>query len=220
MLKDGRTDSPCILQDFVPSGSLRGRCPAYTIATIIKYQSRARVPMTISCLWATGSLFFSLFLSFSLLFSPFLSFPLLSSPFLGPWPGPGPGLGTGLGPGPDPIPHPHPLPSLPPLAPAPLTPLPRSPPDHAYTWPPTAPPPQRFPACPAPLNQRSGRHWAQNKGILRFAICEMPVAPKKDWQNDPQFNGAHRKISIQKWESKTECKAKRPRPKSKQRGNP
>ena len=23
----GRTDSPCILQDFVPSGSLRGRCP-------------------------------------------------------------------------------------------------------------------------------------------------------------------------------------------------
>ena len=51
---DGRTDYPCILQDFVPSGSLRGRCPAYTIATIIKYQSRARVPMTISCLWATG----------------------------------------------------------------------------------------------------------------------------------------------------------------------
>ena len=24
---DGCTDSPCILQDFVPSGSLRGRCP-------------------------------------------------------------------------------------------------------------------------------------------------------------------------------------------------
>ena len=28
---DGRTDSPCILQDFVPSSSLRGRCPAYII---------------------------------------------------------------------------------------------------------------------------------------------------------------------------------------------
>ena len=24
---DGRTDSPCILQDFIPSVSLRGRCP-------------------------------------------------------------------------------------------------------------------------------------------------------------------------------------------------
>ena len=24
---DGCTDSPCILQDFVPSGVLRGRCP-------------------------------------------------------------------------------------------------------------------------------------------------------------------------------------------------
>ena len=23
---DGRTESPCILQDFVPSGTLRGRC--------------------------------------------------------------------------------------------------------------------------------------------------------------------------------------------------
>ena len=55
---DGRTDSPCILQDFVPSGTLWGRCPAYTIDTIQKYQSRARVPMTISCLWATGFNFF------------------------------------------------------------------------------------------------------------------------------------------------------------------
>ena len=61
---DGRTDSPCILQDFVPSGSLRGRCPAYTIATIIKYQSRARVPMTISCLWATGCFLLCLLLTF------------------------------------------------------------------------------------------------------------------------------------------------------------
>ena len=24
---DGRTDSPCILHDFVPSGTLRGGCP-------------------------------------------------------------------------------------------------------------------------------------------------------------------------------------------------
>ena len=31
------------------------RCPAHITATIIKYQSRARVPMTISCLWVTGS---------------------------------------------------------------------------------------------------------------------------------------------------------------------
>ena len=51
---DGQTDSPGILQDFVPSGSLRGRCPAYLTATITKYQSRSRVPMTISCLRATG----------------------------------------------------------------------------------------------------------------------------------------------------------------------
>ena len=43
-----------ILQDFVSSGSLRSRCPAPITATITKYQSRARVPMTISCLWATG----------------------------------------------------------------------------------------------------------------------------------------------------------------------
>ena len=50
----GHTDSPCILQDFVSSGSLWSRCPAYMIATITKYQSRARVPMTNSCLWATG----------------------------------------------------------------------------------------------------------------------------------------------------------------------
>ena len=62
---DGRTDgwmdiqiSP-VLQDFVSSGSLRSRCPTHITATITKYQSRARVPMTISCLWATGySLFF------------------------------------------------------------------------------------------------------------------------------------------------------------------
>ena len=53
---DEQTDSPCILQDFVPSGSLRGRCPAYITSTIKRYQSRARVPMTISCLWATGSI--------------------------------------------------------------------------------------------------------------------------------------------------------------------
>ena len=37
---------PCILKDC--------RCPAYITATITKYQSRARLPMTISCLWATG----------------------------------------------------------------------------------------------------------------------------------------------------------------------
>ena len=54
--RDRRTDSPCILQDFVPSSSLQGRCPAYIIAIITKYQSRAGVPMTISCLWGTGSL--------------------------------------------------------------------------------------------------------------------------------------------------------------------
>ena len=34
---DGQTDSPCILQDFVPSGSLQGCCPAYLTATIMKY---------------------------------------------------------------------------------------------------------------------------------------------------------------------------------------
>ena len=51
---DGWTDSPCVLQDFVSSGSLRSRCPAPITATITKYQSSARVPMTISCLWATG----------------------------------------------------------------------------------------------------------------------------------------------------------------------
>ena len=53
----GCTDSPCkacILQDFAPSGSLWSRCPAYMIAAITKYQSRGRVPMTNSCLWATG----------------------------------------------------------------------------------------------------------------------------------------------------------------------
>ena len=33
----GRTDSPCILQDFVSSGSLRSRCPAHITATITKY---------------------------------------------------------------------------------------------------------------------------------------------------------------------------------------
>ena len=59
---DGRTDSPCILQDFVPSGSLWGRYPAYLTANIKKCQSRARVPMTISCLWATGCYVLSRFL--------------------------------------------------------------------------------------------------------------------------------------------------------------
>ena len=58
---DGRTDSPCILQDFVPSGSLRGRCPAYLTANIKKCQSRARVPISISCLWATGLSFHIIF---------------------------------------------------------------------------------------------------------------------------------------------------------------
>ena len=48
------TDSPCIQKDFVLSGSLWGRCSTYITATIMKYQSKARVPMTISCLWATG----------------------------------------------------------------------------------------------------------------------------------------------------------------------
>ena len=51
---DGRTDSPCILQDFVSSGTLQSRCPAPITATITKYQIRARVTMTISCLWAIG----------------------------------------------------------------------------------------------------------------------------------------------------------------------
>ena len=57
--RTGRTDSPCILQDFVPSGTLWGRCPAYLTATIMKCCSRARVPMTISCLWATGFFYWS-----------------------------------------------------------------------------------------------------------------------------------------------------------------
>ena len=55
----GQTDSPCILQDFIPSGSLCGHCPAYITlitATIMKYQSRARVLMTMFCFWATGLL--------------------------------------------------------------------------------------------------------------------------------------------------------------------
>ena len=60
---DGRTDrytdSPCILQDYIPSSSLGGCCPAHIKATITKCQSRARVPMTISCLWATSLLFVS-----------------------------------------------------------------------------------------------------------------------------------------------------------------
>ena len=33
---DGRTYSPCILQEFVPSDTPWGRCPAYMIATIQK----------------------------------------------------------------------------------------------------------------------------------------------------------------------------------------
>ena len=67
----GYKDSPCILQDSVSSGALLGGYPAYLTATIITYCSRARVPMTISCLWATGYPFTP-----SLL--PFLSFPLFS----------------------------------------------------------------------------------------------------------------------------------------------
>ena len=53
-MDDGQIDSPCILDNSVPSGSLWGHCPAYLTAAIRKYQSRARVPMTISCLWVTG----------------------------------------------------------------------------------------------------------------------------------------------------------------------
>ena len=34
--RTGCTEFPCILQHFVPSASLRGRCPAYIIATIKK----------------------------------------------------------------------------------------------------------------------------------------------------------------------------------------
>ena len=45
---------PCILQDFVPFGTLGGSCPAYITATIEIYQSRASIPMTMSCLWVTG----------------------------------------------------------------------------------------------------------------------------------------------------------------------
>ena len=52
----GLTDLPCILLDCVPFGSLSGHCPAYITTTIMKYQSRARVPMPVSCLWGTGSL--------------------------------------------------------------------------------------------------------------------------------------------------------------------
>ena len=42
MLKDGRTDSPCILQDFVPSGSLRGRCPKREIYVELEFPSYPR----------------------------------------------------------------------------------------------------------------------------------------------------------------------------------
>ena len=46
-----------VLTPFLEPPYLRSRCPAPITATITKYQSRARVPMTISCLWATGFLF-------------------------------------------------------------------------------------------------------------------------------------------------------------------
>ena len=36
----------------------QGRCPPHEIVTITKYQNRARLPMTISCLWATGFYYF------------------------------------------------------------------------------------------------------------------------------------------------------------------
>ena len=65
----GRTDVwmdiqiPPVLQDFIFSGSFRSRCPSSITATITKYQSRARVPMTISCLWPTGFLCHCYFLT-------------------------------------------------------------------------------------------------------------------------------------------------------------
>ena len=46
------TDSPCVLQDFVPFES------AALLTSMNNFKSnchsRARVPMTTSCLWATG----------------------------------------------------------------------------------------------------------------------------------------------------------------------
>ena len=48
---DGRTDSPCVLQDFVPFGSA---ALLTSKADSQKCHSRARVPLTTSCLWATG----------------------------------------------------------------------------------------------------------------------------------------------------------------------
>ena len=49
----GWTKSPFILHDFLPFGSFRGHCPADTTATIMKYWSRSRAPMTVFSLWAT-----------------------------------------------------------------------------------------------------------------------------------------------------------------------
>ena len=57
---DGQMYRFCLYSTgLYPSGSLRGCCPAHIKATITKCQSRARVPMTISCLWATSLLFVS-----------------------------------------------------------------------------------------------------------------------------------------------------------------
>ena len=47
---DVRTDSPCVLQDFVP---LRAEALLTYKTAKNKPLSRARVPMSISCLWAT-----------------------------------------------------------------------------------------------------------------------------------------------------------------------
>ena len=59
------------------------RCPAYITATITKYQSRARVPMTISCVWATGFPVLSFpSLSYPILCYPFPSFPKVFSPVI------------------------------------------------------------------------------------------------------------------------------------------
>ena len=44
-----------ILNHTISLHDAKCRCPAHKTATITKYQSRARVPMTSSCLCATGS---------------------------------------------------------------------------------------------------------------------------------------------------------------------
>ena len=50
---DGRTDFPCILQDIVCFGSTAPPT-SKSLAAIAMLMCRAKVPLTLYCLWATG----------------------------------------------------------------------------------------------------------------------------------------------------------------------